>query len=733
MTHLNKMFKFLIVSFLFVAGALQAQPASKKNVLFIAIDDLKPNLGCYGDSLALSPNIDRLAEQASVFANNQCQQAICGPSRASLLTGWRPDKTQIWDLHTLIRDKNPDVVTLPQYFKNNGYETAATGKVFDPRSVDSGHDTASWSIPYVLVTAKRWQVSTGRPSTESADLPDSDYVDGKIARVGMQLLEKVAKGDKPFFVAVGFKKPHLPFVAPKKYWDLYNRDSIQINPFQKHAKNSPDYVYTKSGEFRSYDDVPDEGEIPVDVQKRAIHGYYACVSFVDAQVQKVIAKLDSLGLRKNTVIIIWGDHGWHLGDHAQWAKHTNFEQATRAPMIIVDPDYPQKRYVTTPTEFVDIYPTLCDLVGLPIPKGLAGVSLKPIISGQSNRVKDYAMSQYKKSKYEGYTIRTDRYRYTEWLPVEYREGTLPYSENIIVDRELYDYKIDPRETYCFVFDSAYQRVVDSLHSFLSYFLIHQFDNGKPPEDTLGNLILNPDFENGLESWKERACKLSVETTIVQNGAKAVKVYDRTSSWGGPSQIITDGLSRAGKGKYLFSGYFRSASLKDSAKAVIRIKAGGETNYFHLSAEIDSVGWTHLADTLMLTWNGSLEAVRLALQTIEHQDITFYVDNLSLRKDTTITSVEDNGGEILPSKFSLKSYPNPFNPVATISFSLPVNSRVTLNVYDVLGRKVASLVNGRKQAGNYSVKFNASSLTSGVYVCRLRTERYSKALKILLVK
>jgi len=741
MIKFNKIAKIVFVQLIIIFTIhIQGQ---QKNVLFIAIDDLKPNLGCYGNEMAISPNIDRLASEGTIFANNHTQQAVCAPSRASLLTGWRPDRTQVWDLKTLIRDKNSDVITLPQYFKENGYQTAATGKVFDPRSVDAYHDVPSWSIPYVKVTGSRWLVSDGRPSTESADLPDDNYVDGKIALAGINLLNQVAAGDQPFFLAVGFKKPHLPFVAPQKYWDLYNRDSIHINPFQQPAANAPDYVYTGSGEFRSYDDVPDSGDIPENLQIQAIHGYYACVSFIDVQVQRLIDQLDSLNLKNSTIIVLWGDHGWHLGDHAQWAKHTNFEQATRSPLIIIDPDLQGGKYITSPTEFVDIFPTLCELTGLDVPDNLAGTSLVPLLRGEKDRVKDFAVSQYHRNgNKEGYTIRTDRYRYTEWLGIEYREGLLPYSENIVIDKELYDYQTDPMETFSHIYDPAYQGVMDSLHGLLSEFLIHQFDN-YAGSDSSSNLIGNHSFEDGTSFWIERASTLTISTDVVQDSAHALLVSNRTKAWSGAAQVFTPKLISTGAGRYIVSAYYRAALNPDTAKVQIRLTIGDNKKYIQVFGAFDSTGWSHIVDTLDISWEGDLDEAMVTLTAIgDDLSTDYYVDNISIIPDTIYTSVKKNTTEIYLEKYSLsQNYPNPFNPSTRIKYSIAnvgngyagSSTNVTLKIYDVLGKEVTTLVNEKQNPGNYEVIFNASYLPSGVYFYRLKAGQFCQTNKMILLK
>ncbi|TKG96965.1 DUF4976 domain-containing protein [Puteibacter caeruleilacunae] len=508
MTSLQK-----YLSLALAALPLFGQAQEKKNVLFIAVDDLKPILGCYGNELIQTPNIDKLASQGVVFANNHCQQAVCAPSRASLLCGVQPDRTKVWDLKTLIRDMNPDIVTIPQYFKQNGYFTTSVGKIFDKRSVDADHDEVSWSEPQVFegdnkyvhsdygrpalgyyqlpctkqkvakymkeAQAKgkkgygitKYAIERVKPSTEMADVPDNAYVDGVLALSAIDRLEQLSKKDKPFFLGVGFKRPHLPFVAPTKYWNLYEREDIPLAPYQKASKNGPKFAYHNSGELRSYTDIPplnsfsDIGSdlLPVAKQKELIHGYYAAISYIDAQVGKVLSALDSLGLRKNTVIILWGDHGWHLGDHGIWCKHTNFEQATRSPLIISNGNGHQS-VCSSPTEFLDVFPTLCDLAGIDIPNNLDGVSLRPIIENNRDKVKDYSVSQFHRGKNEGYAFRTERYRLVVWVKDMFRKPN-DFKEDNIIAEELYDYQEDPHETVNVADQKKYRKVKQEMMTY----------------------------------------------------------------------------------------------------------------------------------------------------------------------------------------------------------------------------------------------------------------------------
>ncbi|MBI9063334.1 MAG: sulfatase [Marinilabiliaceae bacterium] len=427
--------------------------AQQKNVLFIAVDDLKPIGGCYDRPEVKTPNMDLLAQTGFVFKNNHCQQAVCAPTRASLLTGKRPDYTQIWDLKTQIRDMNPDIRTMPQYFKEKGYQTAAVGKVFDLRSVDSQHDSLSWSKPYVSmkssnVTGGGYIHETKRVSTECADVPDSVTLDGRVVAESIQLLDELSTDEQPFFLAVGFHKPHLPFVAPKKYWDLYDRDQIQLASYREKPIGAPGYASQPGWEVRSqYDDVPKDFKVPIseEKQKELIHGYYACVSFIDQQIGNLIAYLDEKGLRQNTVIVLWGDHGWHLGDHDMWCKHTNYEQATRSPLMVALGD----NYIgqsSSPTEFVDVFPTLCQLAGVETPNDIDGLSLVPLITGELTSLKPHAVSQFHRNKVlMGYAFRNERYRYIIWLKDNYRSNQ-PYRSELIDAEELYDYTLDPLET-----------------------------------------------------------------------------------------------------------------------------------------------------------------------------------------------------------------------------------------------------------------------------------------------
>jgi arylsulfatase A-like enzyme len=467
----------LLVLITSMQSALSFEKNQKPNILFIAVDDLKPVLGCYGDTIVKTPNIDRFAKEAFVFKNNHCQQAVCAPSRASLLTGKRPDFTMVWNLKTQIRDMVPNIKTIPQLLRENGYETAAVGKVFDVRSVDEKHDSLSWSVPHQKINRSNpkgggWIFSKERISTEAPNVPDSETIDGEVLLKGKKLIDKMVNRQKPFFLAVGFHKPHLPFVAPKKYWDLYNRDKINIHPFREHAQGTPEWAYQPGWEIRSlYTDIPKEGAFSIEKQKELIHGYYACVSFIDQQIGELIDHLKNEDSASNTIVVLWGDHGWHLGDHGMWCKHSNFEQATRSPLIISGGLRQFRGSTSSPTEFVDIFPTLFELSGIPLKDSLDGKSLVPIMENRVTSVKEYAVSQFhRQGSYMGYAFRDKRYRYVVWLKNNFRTY-MSYKKELEVIRELYDYKTDPNESINLIDNNNYKDVVKRFENYsVNYFI-----------------------------------------------------------------------------------------------------------------------------------------------------------------------------------------------------------------------------------------------------------------------
>ncbi len=439
---------------------LSAQEKPRLNVLFVAVDDLRPELGCYGSALVKSPNIDRLAARGLVFNRAYCQQAVCSPSRSSLLTGRRPDATKVWDLNTHFRKALPHVVTLPQHFKANGYHAQGLSKIYH----GGFDDPPSWSVPHQnpkrpsygpetqalvrklteeakakgLDLAKRQNQPRG-PAWEAPDVADNALADGATADLAIEALR--ALKDRPFFLAVGFLRPHLPFVAPKKYWDLYQESDFRLPRNATPPKDAPPFAPSGWGELRAYQGMPKSGPVTDEQARKLIHGYHASVSYMDAQLGRVLGEIEALGLRERTVVILWGDHGWYLGEHGAWCKHTNYEYATRAPLVISVPGQKSAgRKSDALVEFVDLYPSLAEICGLPAPQGVEGTSFAPLLDDPARPWKKAAFSQYPRGvpgtgRCMGYSVRTDRWRLVEWA--------VPGKKFLEV--ELYDHEKDPNE------------------------------------------------------------------------------------------------------------------------------------------------------------------------------------------------------------------------------------------------------------------------------------------------
>lgn len=474
-----------------IAAPKPQQQKPRQNVLFIAVDDMKPFIGAYGDTIARTPSMDRLASRGTTFNNAYCQVALSGPSRSSLLTGLNPDHTGVWWLMGSFRKNNPDIVAMPEYFKNQGFETIGIGKIYHPltdRTVRD--DPKSWSKPYIKTAGPAYRLANGRVATECADVPDNGYEDGIIAEEAVKEIGRLKNSGKPFFLAVGFKKPHLPFVAPKKYWDMYDRDKMPVAEFQDSAKNAVEYAYHNSLELQGYSDIPpfdsyvDTRHLDVDTQRRLLHAYYACISYTDAQIGKLLDALDANGLSDNTVIVLFGDHGYHLGDHGLWNKITDFEQSTRAPLMIVAPGKKRGQITNSLASFVDIYPTLCELTGTEMPQNIDGVSLCPVLSNPKAKARDYSISQVSRTCCEDYTIRKDtdlagkaeelkndimgyairdkRYRLVEWTR-GFKTYDRPFDDSVeVLGYELYDYEKDPMEKVNVADSLKYASVVKRL-------------------------------------------------------------------------------------------------------------------------------------------------------------------------------------------------------------------------------------------------------------------------------
>lgn len=462
-THF-RLFGLLATALIGAASAKDARP----NVLLILVDDLKPAIGAYGDPHAHTPNLDNLSKRGMRFELAYCNQAVCAPSRYTLMLGSHSTSSGLYGLGSHLRRKLPNAVTLPQHFARYGnYRTESLGKVFHIGHGNQG-DPASFSVPHFKEKVIEYHDPASKPegtltreevmfqnqkappggmnklprgaAFESPDVPDDAYADGRVAAETINRLKAAkkrrAEEGTPFFIAAGFARPHLPFSAPKKYWDLYDPAKLPLAQRSHLPKNSPKAAHKRGGEIRNYFPVPDKNdpaEISEEVARQLVHGYYASTSYVDAQIGKVIKALDKTGLSENTIVVLWGDHGFHLGDLGIWTKHTNYEQANRIPLIFVVPGVTKPNTATRQlAESVDLFPTLAELAELPAPQGpqpIDGKSLVPVLKDPAARVRDHAYHVYPKRKI-GRAIRTNRYRLVEWGE-EY---------------ELYDYQSDPLET-----------------------------------------------------------------------------------------------------------------------------------------------------------------------------------------------------------------------------------------------------------------------------------------------
>ncbi len=491
-------------------NSIQAQVTNnqikkKPNVLFISIDDLGPNLGVYDNSYIISPNIDAFAKQGTTFRNTYCQAAVCAPSRASLMTGLRPDSTRVWHLGDKFRKIHPDVVTMPSHFNKNGYHTVCIGKIFHNYMPDS----VSWDEPdlrpeqylkpewlkrdgetfYVnKETQRKQEIERNRriakrpkyyadgwnngPAWEIEDVVDSAYFDGAQTELAKRTLTRLSKNDQPFYMAIGYFRPHLPFAVPKKYWDYYDRDSLPLarNPFV--PKLSPVMTMNSMYELRGYDGFkklkhPTINVMNEDTARFLKQGYYASVSYVDELFGQIIQHLKDLDIYDNTIIIVWGDHGWKLGEHNGWCKQSNYNIDIHVPMIIRSPNQTNPGQQSFEiTELVDMYPTLCELAEIEPPNYLQGTSFVPLMKNPNRPWKKAAFSQFHRrpkvtpdgKRYMGYSIKTKKYHYVEWYYWNHKLG----ERGDFVINELYDNAVDPDENINVVSDSKYAVTINQL-------------------------------------------------------------------------------------------------------------------------------------------------------------------------------------------------------------------------------------------------------------------------------
>ena len=507
-TRLKKQYilTLLYSTFLLLLSCSSPQKIDKPNILFVSIDDLRPTLGAYGDAVVVSPNLDRFAKEGMTFRQTFCQAAVCAPSRASLMTGIRPDSTRVWHLGDKFREINPETVTMPQYFSKFGYHTVNIGKIFHNYMPDS----ISWDEPdlrpsqfvkpewvgrdgetfYISEEVNKSQAikrdsllrlrpiryadgwNTG-PAWEDADVHDSLYYDGAQTELAKRTLTRLAKNDQPFYMGLGFFRPHLPFAVPKKYWDLYNRDEIPLAPNPEIPEGAPLHSMNSMYELRHYDGFGHIGHptsdyrMSEDTVRILRHGYYASVSYVDALFGELVSHLKELGIYENTIIIVWGDHGWKLGDHNSWGKMTNYNIDLKVPMIIRYPDQKNRGVQTFAfTELVDMFPSLCELAGIEVPDYMQGTSFVPLLENPELPWKTAAFSQFHRrpnvsadgKRYMGYSINTKEFHYIEWYRWDHKTGT----RGEYTTAELYDRQNDPFEKENIAENEDFKKVVEGL-------------------------------------------------------------------------------------------------------------------------------------------------------------------------------------------------------------------------------------------------------------------------------
>ncbi len=468
----NSILKSMMVPLALAAAGNPVYSQGKMNVLFISADDMNNDLGCFGSPLVKSPNIDRLASQGVAFSNAYVQFPLCSPSRSSILTGLRPDSTKVFDLQYHFRQGLPDVVTLPQMFMKNGYYVARVGKVFhygNPGDIGTNglDDKASWmerinpagldktslELDVVNYTPSHKGLGASMAYYSDKNGTDEAHTDGKVVDEAIKLLKK--HKDKPFFIAAGFYKPHCPWITPSKYFDMYNMEQMKLPPINEETpKNYPELALASTRPWPYFG-------LNTQQARECKLAYYAAISFVDAQVGRLLNAVDSLGLRDNTIIVFWSDHGYQLGEHGLWFKQSLFEEASKSPLIIAVPGAkPAGKTCHRIVEFVDIYPTLAELTGLTPPSDLQGYSLFPLLQNPESAWEHPAFTQVQRGKVPGHTIRTEQWRYTEW---DFgKMGT-----------ELYNESIDPNELHNLVADQKYSKVVTKMKE-----LLHK-DHPKP--------------------------------------------------------------------------------------------------------------------------------------------------------------------------------------------------------------------------------------------------------------
>jgi iduronate 2-sulfatase len=412
----------------------------KQNILFISIDDFRPKISSYGETKMITPNLDKLASEGVQFNNAFTNIAVCGASRASIMTGIRPSETRFNDFSTRASVDVPNAIPLNQIFKENGYQTISYGKIYHHNDdfrqywseVDEGQIQSDYQDPESIKRrddSPRGEYGKKGVAFEYPDVDDYAYNDGKITKKAIDKMKMLSEQNKPFFMAVGYVSPHLPFIQPKKYWDMYNHDAIQLADNVYQPKNSPDIAIEaqhNSAEMRkNYLDMPENGPLSDELSRNLIHGYYASITYMDALIGELLKSLDELGIRDNTTIVLWSDHGYFLGEHGFWCKHSTFYEAVKIPLYISAPNYAKNKTTNSFTELVDIYPTLCDIAGITPPKHLQGESVVSVLKDPTKQLKSEVYTRYK----QGEAVIDKNFSYTEFYEGEKYLGNMLYDMN----------------------------------------------------------------------------------------------------------------------------------------------------------------------------------------------------------------------------------------------------------------------------------------------------------------
>ena len=658
---------------------LQVNAEAQYNVLFIAVDDLRPLLGCYGHSEMHTPNIDRLAKQGTLFNRAYCQFPVCNPSRVSVLTGLRPDTTRIYDNPTDFREVLPEVVTLPQHFKDHGYHTRSVGKIAHGDA--AWKDELSWSEP---IWRRPWRYVDKKtsPSWQALDVDDDELEDGKIANAAVEVLTEIK--DKQFFLAVGFNKPHLPFYAPSRYFNLYTTQDFKLPIDSSLPRNTPNIAANPKG-MKAYQDISNYPPFSEEKTLELTRAYAANVSYIDALVGRVLNQLDILNLTENTIILFWGDHGFHLGEHGLWRKNTLFEDSVRSPLIV---SIPKQIHSGTTTdalvELIDIYPTLCDACQLPIPTEIEGISMVPVIEEPARQWKTAAFSQLVRvlnsTSVDGYSMRTEQYRYTEW------------GNNGERGRELYNYYTDPNETVNIVNLPENEELVshlsEQLHAGWQAALPDMYEQTHVPETLPWDIN-----KDGIVDIQDLIL-VSNSFNVEPSAHPKVDVNDD-----GRVDIID---------LLLVAAHFGESSnpVAPATRAEILPE--------HLNRVNEWLAEARLAD------DGS-NIFKQGIATLEH------LVNTTSPKETAL----------------LPNYPNPFNPETWIPYDLAEDADVRIHIYNLKGQSIRQLKVGFQTAGTYRTRSRAAywdgrnaagePIASGVYFYTLQVEGFKATRQMVILK